>query len=191
MSPLEIVAVLVTVAAVWLTARQIIWCWPLALVSVSLYAVVFFQARLYADMGLQGIYFVLSLYGWWSWLYGGEDRDTLPVTVATWRRRLALAALGAATGLLLGFILQRFTTASVPFLDSSLSSFSIIGQWLQARKILDAWVLWIVLDVVYVGLFVYKGLLLTAGLYAVFLYLAGLGFVSWRRSMGSSGAVSG
>lgn len=187
MSLLEVVAVVVTIAAVWLTARQVIWCWPLALISVSLYAVVFFQAKLYADMGLQAVYFVLALYGWWAWLHGSEEHGELRVSLAGWSTRVGLVVLGALSGLLLGLTLERFTDASLPFMDSSLSSFSIVAQWLQTRKILGAWLLWIALDVFYVGMFVFKGLYLTAGLYAVFLWLASMGFISWRRSMATSG----
>jgi nicotinamide mononucleotide transporter len=186
-TPIEVVAVVVTVAAVWLTTRQVIWCWPLALLSVTLYAVVFLQAKLYADMGLQVVYFVLALYGWWAWLHGGEDRGELRVTTVRWPMRFALLGLGAAAGLVLGLTLERFTNASLPFMDSTLSSFSIIGQWLQTRKILEAWLLWIAVDVFYVGMFIFKGLYLTAGLYALFLYLAAVGFLSWRRSMKTIG----
>lgn len=187
MTPIEVVAVVVTVAAVWLTARQVIWCWPLALLSVTLYAVVFFQAKLYADMGLQVVYFVLALYGWWAWIHGGEARGGLRVTIARWPLRIGLIVLGAASGLALGVALERFTDASLPFMDSTLSSFSIIGQWMQTRKILEAWLLWIAVDVFYVGMFIFKGLMLTAGLYAVFLWLATVGFLSWRRSMKTIG----
>jgi len=183
MTALELVAVVVTVAAVYLTARQIIWCWPLAMVSVTLYAVVFYQARLYADMGLQGIYFALAVYGWWAWLHGGDDHGTLRVSLASWQTRVALLSLGAISGFLLGLTLHRWTDASLPFMDSTLTSFSIIAQWMQTRKLLEAWLLWLAVDVFYVGMFVFKGLFLTAGLYAVFLYLALLGFVAWRRSM--------
>jgi len=183
MSWLELIAVAVTLAAVYLTARQVIWCWPLAMVSVTLYAIVFYRARLYADMGLQTIYFALALYGWWAWLRGGEDHGRLEVSVASWPMRVVLVAAGAVSGLLLGTILHRFTDASLPFMDSTLTSFSIIGQWLQTRKVLEAWLLWIAVDVFYVGMFVFKGLYLTAGLYAIFLYLAAVGFISWRRSM--------
>jgi nicotinamide mononucleotide transporter len=183
MSLLELVAVLVTIAAVYLTARQVIWCWPLAMVSVTLYAVVFFQAKLYADMGLQAIYFALATYGWWAWLRGGEDHGELRVSLASWRLRIGLVVMGTVCGLLLGHTLHRFTHASLPFMDSTLTSFSVIGQWLQTRKILEAWLLWIVVDIFYVGMFIYKQLYLTAGLYAIFLYLATLGFISWRRSM--------
>jgi nicotinamide mononucleotide transporter len=190
MSPLEIIAVVVTLAAVYLTARQVIWCWPLAMVSVTLYAVVFYQAKLYADMGLQGLYFVLSAYGWWAWLHGGEDHAALRVSLASPRLRLFLAGLGAVTGLGLGMLLRRFTDASLPFMDSTLTTFSVVAQWMQTRKLLETWLIWLAVDVLYVGMFLYKGLYPTALLYAVFLYLAGLGFVEWHRSMESSGAVS-
>ena len=190
MTAFELVAVVVTLAAVYLTARQVVWCWPLALVSVSMYAVVFYDARLYADAGLQGVYFALALYGWWAWLHGGEARGELAVTRASRRLKLTLLALGGIGGLALGFGLERWTDASLPFLDSGLSAFSIVGQWMQTRKLLEAWLLWIAVDLVYVGMFVYKGLYLTAGLYTVFLYLALLGFVAWKRSMAPAPGAS-
>ncbi len=179
----ELVAVLVTLAAVYLTTRQVIWCWPLALVSVALYAVVFYQARLYADMGLQGLYFALSIYGWWAWLHGGQDHGALEVTRTSRPMRLALMVIGTAGGLLLGATLNRLTNADLPFMDSLLTSFSVVAQWMQTRKLLEAWLVWLALDVLYVGMFLFKGLVPTAALYAAFLYLAGLGFVQWRRSM--------
>ena len=180
---LELVAVVLTLLAVFLTARQIIWCWPLAMVSVTLYAAVFFQAKLYADMGLQALYFALAMYGWWAWLHGGEDHGGLQVTLASNRARLALVVMGAMVGIVLGQALNRHTDASLPFMDSALTSFSIVGQWMQTRKLLEAWLVWLGVDVFYVGMFIFKGLYLTAGLYAVFLILAVLGFLSWRRTM--------
>ena len=183
MPTLELVAVALTLAAVYLTTRQSIWCWPLGMVSVTLYALVFQQAKLYADMGLQGLYFALAIYGWWAWLRGGEDHGKLRVSLASPRARLLLAALGLVAGLTLGRLLERFTDASLPFMDSLLTSFSVVAQWMQTRKLLEAWLVWLAVDVFYVGMFLYKGLYPTAGLYAVFLYLAVLGFVEWRRSM--------
>jgi len=183
MISLELVAVLLTLLAVFLTARQVIWCWPLAMVSVTLYAVVFFQAKLYADMGLQVLYFGLAIYGWWAWLHGGEGHGELHVTLASNRTRMILALIGGAAAILLGQTLSRHTDASLPFMDSALTSFSIVGQWMQTRKLLDAWLVWLGVDIFYVGMFIFKGLYLTAGLYAVFLILAVLGFLSWRRTM--------
>lgn len=184
MITLELIAVVVTLVAVYLTARQIIWCWPLGLVSVTLYAAVFFQAKLYADMGLQALYFGLAIYGWWAWLHGGEDHGELQVTFASSKMKTALAVIGIVSGVVLGQTLNRFTDASLPFMDSILTSFSIVAQWMQTRKKLEAWLVWLAVDVFYVGMFLYKGLYPTAGLYAVFLYLAVLGYVEWRRSMG-------
>ncbi len=183
MTIFELVAVAVTLRAVWWTARQVIWCWPVALVSVTMYAYIFFQAKLYADMGLQGIYFLLSVYGWWAWLRGGEDRSKLGVSTASWRARTLLLAIGAAVALTLGALLSRLTDASLPFMDSALTAFSLVAQWMMTRKLLESWIVWIAVDVFYVGMFIYKSLYLTAGLYAVFLLLATMGLVEWKRSM--------
>jgi len=185
MSTLEFVAVGATLLAVYLTTRQVIWCWPLSMVSVALYAVVFYQARLYAEVGLQGLYFGLAVYGWWAWRFGGEDRGELRVSATPARVRAGLVIVAALGGAALGQGLSRFTNASLPFLDSLLAAFSIAAQWMQTRKYLEAWLLWIAVDVFYVGMFLYKGLYPTAGLYAAFLYLARMGYIEWRGSMAS------
>ena len=153
------------------------------MVSVTLYALVFRDARLYADMGLQGLYFVLAAYGWWAWLHGGEDRTELNVSRASPRLLVSLGAAALLAAVALGQTLHRFTDASLPFMDSALTTFSIAAQWMQTRKLLESWLVWLAVDIFYVGMFVYKKLYPTAALYAVFLYLAGLGFVEWRRSM--------
>lgn len=183
MISLELVAVALTLVAVYLTTRQVVWCWPLGMVSVTLYAVVFYEARLYADTGLQGLYFALAAYGWWAWLHGGEDHGELRVTATPARLRAVLLVAAALGGILLGQALNRFTDASLPFMDSLLTSFSIAAQWMQTRKLLESWLVWLAVDVLYVGMFLYKELYLTAGLYAIFLGLATMGFLEWRRSM--------
>ncbi len=183
MFSLELVAAVLTLVAVYLTARQIIWCWPLAMVSVTLYAAVFYDARLYADMGLQALYFGLAVYGWWAWLHGGEDHGELEVSLTSSRTRVVLVVVATLGGVLLGQTLTRFTNASLPFMDSMLTSFSIAAQWMQTRKLLESWLVWLAVDVFYVGLFLYKDLYLTARLYTVFLVLAAMGFTQWRRSM--------
>ena len=187
MFSLELVAAALTLVAVYLTARQIIWCWPLAMVSVTLYAAVFYDARLYADMGLQALYFGLAVYGWWAWLHGGEDHGELEVSLTSSRTRVVLVVVATLGGVLLGQTLTRFTNASLPFMDSMLTSFSIAAQWMQTRKLLESWLVWLAVDVFYVGMFLYKDLYLTAGLYTVFLVLAAMGFTQWRRSMRRTG----
>ncbi len=187
MFSLELVAAVLTLVAVYLTARQIIWCWPLAMVSVTLYAAVFYDARLYADMGLQALYFGLAVYGWWAWLHGGEDHGELEVSLTSSRTRVVLVVVATLGGVLLGQTLTRFTNASLPFMDSMLTSFSIAAQWMQTRKLLESWLVWLAVDVFYVGMFLYKDLYLTAGLYTVFLVLAVMGFTQWRGSMRRTG----
>ncbi len=182
MSPLELFAALLGAISVWLSVRQNIWSWPTAIVNVVLYALVFYDAKLYADMGLQVIYAVLSIYGWYEWLYGGAGRTVLHVS-RTGPRLGALLALIAAIGSgVLGVFLHHATDAALPFMDSFLSSTSLVAQWMMTKKLLENWLVWIAVDVLYVGMFIFKGLYLTAGLYAVFLALAVKGYVDWRGS---------
>jgi len=179
----EILAVVFGIISVYLSTREHIWSWPTALVNVALYFVVFLEAKLYADMGLQVVYFALSLYGWYEWLYGGENRTELHVSRTTRSLGVRLLVIGVATAALLGTILARFTDAALPYLDSATTSTSLVAQWMMTRKILENWAVWAVVDVVYVGMFIYKRLYLTAGLYTVFLVLAVMGFFQWRRSL--------
>jgi nicotinamide mononucleotide transporter len=188
MDPVELAAVVFGVVSVYLSVRENVLSWPTAIVNVGLYTLVFFRAKLYADMGLQVFYLAVSFYGWWAWLHGGRERTALLVTRTPRRVLLGLGVAGALFSLALGALLRRTTDAALPFLDSALSSFSIVAQVMMTRKWLENWALWIALDVVYVGMFVFKRLYLTAGLYAVFLALAVLGARVWRRSLASATA---
>jgi nicotinamide mononucleotide transporter len=182
-TPLELFAALLGAVSVWLSVRQNIWSWPTAIVNVVLYAIVFYEAKLYADMGLQVIYAILSIYGWYEWLYGGAGRTELHVTRTGPRRAALLALIAAAGSAILGVVLHRATDAALPFMDSFLSSTSLVAQWMMTKKLLENWLVWIAVDVLYVGMFIFKGLYLTAGLYAVFLGLAVKGYIDWRRSI--------
>ncbi|HEX9565241.1 MAG TPA: nicotinamide riboside transporter PnuC [Gemmatimonadaceae bacterium] len=182
MAPLEAVAAVFGVISVFLSTRQNIWSWPTAIVNVGLYAVVFFDGRLYGQMGLQAVYLALSVYGWYQWRFGGADRGVLRVTRAGPRLLAGLLALNLVAWLLLAAVLHR-TDAALPYLDALLATTSLVAQWMMTRKILETWLLWIVVDIVYVPMFVTQQLYATAGLYAVFLGLATLGFRDWRRSV--------
>ena len=188
MSPLELFAALIGAISVWLSVRQNIWSWPTAIINVVLYAIVFYEAKLYADMGLQVIYAILSIYGWYEWLYGGEGRTELRVSRTGPRLGALLALIAAAGSAILGVFLHRATDAALPFMDSFLSSTSLVAQWMMTKKLLENWLVWIGVDVLYVGMFIFKGLFLTAALYAVFLALAVKGYIDWRRSMAAQSA---
>jgi len=186
LDPLEVAGFLTGAIAVYLTAKEIVWCWPVGLVNVGLYTLVFWNAKLYADAGLQVVYAVLCLVGWWQWGRGGPGFGALHVTRSTPVELGVLAAVGAAGTLLLGTFLHRATDASFPYLDSALTSFSLVAQGMQTRKRFESWALWIAVDVVYVGMYLVKQLRLTAVLYAVFIALAVLGHREWKRSLSAA-----
>jgi len=181
-SALEVIAAAFGVISVYLSTRQNIWSWPTAIVNVALYTVVFFQGRLYGQMGLQPIYLALSVYGWYQWLHGGEQHTELRVSRASPRLLGALAALNLVLWLVLAAVLRQ-TDAALPWLDALLTTTSLVAQWMMTRKILENWLIWIAVDVVYVPMFVSQGLYATAVLYAAFLVLAVMGYVEWRRSL--------
>jgi nicotinamide mononucleotide transporter len=183
MNPFEIVGVVTGILGVWLTTRQKIWCWPVGLISVVAFIVVFFRAKLYAAMGLQFVYVALIGYGWYSWLHGGAGHQALLVSRLPRPLLAILALIGAGGSLVLGFWLGRSTDEALPYIDGLTTSFSLVAQWMQARKYLENWLVWVVVDVVYVGMSLSRGLTLTAGLYAVYICLALLGLRDWRRSM--------
>ncbi|RQS67439.1 nicotinamide riboside transporter PnuC [Burkholderia sp. Bp8963] len=191
MSALEIAGVIVSALAIWLTAKRRMLCWPVGLASVALYGWIFFDAKLYSDMLLQGAFAVLQVYGWRRWLaqrtHDAERGDAshgavVPVTglkPAMVVPDLIAAVVGSA---LLGGMMARWTDAALPFVDASLTAFSLVAQYWTARRYIASWGLWIVVNVVYVGMFVIKELYLTAGLYALFIGLAVVGWRDWRRT---------
>jgi nicotinamide mononucleotide transporter len=182
-NPFEVVGVITGVLGVWLTTRQKIWCWPVGMVSVACFVEVFFGARLYGAMALQGVYMLLLAYGWHAWRRGGDGRAALRVTRVAPGLAAALAAVGAVASAAGGLWLGARTNEALPWLDGFTTSFSLVAQWMQARKMLENWLVWVVVDLAYVGMSLSQGLTLTAGLYAVYVGLAALGYRDWRRSM--------
>jgi nicotinamide mononucleotide transporter len=180
MSGLELFAAALGVIAVWLTVKQNPWCWPIGLVMVLLYSWIFFEVKLYSDMLLQVIYAALQLYGWWQWTRAGEARHGRHVSQLGTRSMLRDLAGGAVGSLLLGAAMAHWTDAAQPWLDAALSGFSLVAQLWMAQKRVQCWPLWISLDVIFVGLFLYKGLYLTAVLYGLFTLLAVQGWREWR-----------
>lgn len=181
MSPLEIVATVFGLLCVALTVRQHIWCWPTGLVQVILYIFIFYQAKLYSDSFLQVIYVFFQFYGWWHWLHGGRERTSAPITQLSPRALLGYTLAGILGSLLWGFGMARFTDAALPYADAFVVVFSLVAQWLLARKVLESWHFWIAVDVLAIGVYFLKKLYLTSGLYAVFLVLAVLGLLAWRK----------
>lgn len=183
MSVIEIVAVCFGVACVWLTIRQNIWCWPTGLVQVVLFIWIFYQAKLYSDVMLHVVYVVLGFYGWWYWLHGGREAKQPPVTRLPSKHLVLWIMLGAAGTAALGGAMARYTDAALPYWDAATTVLSLVAQYLLARKVLENWEFWIVVDVIAVGVYLTKELYLTSGLYAVFLILAVIGLITWMRNL--------
>ena len=133
--------------------------------------------------GLQAIYIVLSLYGWYYWLRGGPRGDAAPVVRLGLRAGFVLGVLGAAGATGVGYGLATWTDADLPYWDATTTAFSLVGQWLLAKKVLENWLVWIAVDVLYVGIYVYKELYLTAGLFGLYTVLAVAGFFAWRKTV--------
>lgn len=180
MSGLELFAAALGVIAVWLTVKQNPWCWPIGLVMVLLYSWIFFEVKLYSDMLLQVVYAALQLYGWWQWTRFGETTHGREVSRLDTRSVAMSLAIGAIGSLLLGAAMANWTDAAQPWLDAALTGFSLVAQVWMAQKRVQCWPLWIALDVIFVGLFIYKDLYLTAALYGLFTVIALQGWREWR-----------
>jgi nicotinamide mononucleotide transporter len=185
MTPLEIAAALASAIGIWLTTRRKLSSWPVTLLACILYALVFQREKLYSDMLLQFVYFAFGIYGWWNWWRGLKAEGTVRVEPLS-SRALALGiVIGAVGSFLLGFLMVRYTDAALPFIDASLTSFSLIAQFWATRKYIANWWLWIVIDSLEIGVFLYKHLYLTAALFAFFVFLAVLGLRAWQKALES------
>ena len=167
---------------VWLTVKENVWNWPIGIANEIAYIVVFWKARLFADMGLQWVYLVLSIAGWYLWLYGGEHKSKLAVSRIHPRMASFLTALTLVFTLGMTIFL-RSVNDSAPFWDALTTGMSLSAQFMLTRKSFENWHVWLAADVIYVGLYISKHLYLTAILYAVFCVMCLFGMRDWRRSM--------
>ncbi|THA32635.1 nicotinamide riboside transporter PnuC [Streptomyces sp. A1547] len=190
MSWTEILGFATGALCVWLVARQHVANWPIGIANNVFFIVLFAQAGLYADAGLQIVFIALAAYGWWSWTHGGGpgSSEALPVRRTTRTEWAVLAAAGAVGVLGLTLLLSRVTDSTVPFWDALTTGLSLMATYGQCRKLVESWWLWIAADLVYIPLYAYKGLYLTSALYVGFLALCVVGLLGWRRTLPARGA---
>ena len=177
----EVLGFITGAVSVWLTVKQNVWNWPIGIANSAFYVIVFFHARLFADSSLNVLYVALGFLGWYWWLKGGEHRTALKVGRVSKLSALVLAAVGLAGTAGMAVFLASIHD-SAPFLDALTTVLSLIAEYMLARKLLENWGVWITADVIYIGLYTYRSLYLTAILYALFLTMCIVGVVSWRRT---------
>lgn len=185
---LEWSAALCSILGVWLMAQRRMVAWPVGLLSVALYALVFAEAKLYSDTLLQLAFAVFLVYGWINWRRHNADEGSVRIVPLSRSKMLRDLGIGLLGGIALGAGMHSFTDASLPWLDAILTGLSLVAQWWQARRHTATWWLWIVVDVVYVGAYLFKSLHVTAALYVFFLGLAVIGLRAWSAAAHTSTA---
>jgi nicotinamide mononucleotide transporter len=178
---IEILASILGVVNIVLLVRRSIWNYPFGIVMVTMYGVVFFQARLFSDALLQVFFFVVQLYGWWIWYHARDTAGLVKVEMMSARSRLLWLAVIVVTSVAEGWYLANYTSDSAPWMDANTTAMSVVAQYLLSIRKIENWILWIVTDVVQIGLYYWKGLYPTTGLYILFLILSCVGLYEWLR----------
>ncbi|MCE4562741.1 nicotinamide mononucleotide transporter [Maribellus sp. CM-23] len=181
----EVLGAILGMIYIFFSIRQNIFTWPTGLISSFLYVIVFFDVKLYADMGLQVYYVVISLYGWYFWMKGKKPdaQAQVPVRLTTSKLRYMLVAASVVLYALILFILKNFTDSDVPYLDSLTTALSIVATWMLAKKYVEHWLIWIFVDAVSAGLYVYKGLWATVILFSIYTFMAIYGYFAWKKDL--------
>jgi nicotinamide mononucleotide transporter len=179
---LDWTAAIVSMAGVAMMGRRWMIAWPVGLLSVALYALVFIEARLYSDTLLQVAFGAFLVYGWLSWRRHAVEDGAIVIAPLSARHAWRDLGIGVVSGIALGAAMHTFTDAALPWLDALLAALSLVAQWWQARRHVAAWWLWILVDVVYVGMYLVKSLHVTAVLYLVFVGLAVMGLRAWSAA---------
>jgi nicotinamide mononucleotide transporter len=177
----EVIGVITGLICVYLAAKNNIWNWPVAIISVGIYIFIFWHAKLYADMGLQFYFMATNIYGWYFWSRKPKTEAKVPVLKISQTEIIySVPAIILFTGLL-GILLKKNTDAAFPYIDSFCTACSLLAQFFLARKVLENWLIWIFVDVIYVGVYTYKGLHLTAIMYAIYIVITTMGYIDWRK----------
>ncbi|NCD70278.1 nicotinamide riboside transporter PnuC [Mucilaginibacter agri] len=191
---IELIGVITGLLCVYLAAVNNIWNWPLAIISVTLYIFIFFEARLYADMGLQFYFLGANIYGWYFWSHRKAPEVKVPVVSITTKQIIwtviAIAIITPSLGYTLIALAPKlhYKPAAYPYLDSFCTAVSLIAQFFMARKIYQNWLMWVFVDIIYVGVYIVKHLQPTAFMYAVYAIIALVGYLDWRKEYRKQGA---
>jgi nicotinamide mononucleotide transporter len=168
---------------VLLAAIENVWCWLFGIFSSALSVYLCYEGKLFLESGLSIFYVIIGAYGWYQWLYGSGEKKELEVVSASLQKNFAYILIAVLLWIPLGFIAQKFSTQAMPYLDAFITAFSIIATWMTAKKILENWIYWIVIDAFAVVLYSYRGFYLIGLLYIIYTILAAAGYFSWRKKI--------
>lgn len=190
---LQLAGIVLGLLYLWLEYRANIWLWAVSIVMPVVHGVLYYRSGLYADMAMNVYYVIAGFYGWIVWLRGSggkSDKLALRISSTPWRLGVILTVVGAVVWAAIYFILVRYTDSTVPVLDSLTTAMSIVALWMLSRKYLEQWLVWLAVDAISCGLYIYKGIPFTAGLYGLYTILAVAGYMRWRRVMLSEQAAA-
>ena len=179
---IETLAFVISIAGIWLTAKEKILNWPVNIVASGLYIYLFYMDALYGDAALNGFFVVMCAYGWYEWVYGGKGHTELHVSNITMRAAGLLTILTLPMSFALGLILSH-TKSTVPYWDGITTALSLAATWMAARKLIENWLVWIFTDIIYVVMYIIKELYITSVLYFIFILLAVYGYMEWKKQL--------
>lgn len=181
-SHLEIVAVAFGLVYIVLAAKENSWCWPAAFIGTGTSVILFWDGKIYMESLLNIYYLLMAVYGWWQWRYGGDEQSTLTISRFSIRQHGVAILLVATATLISGYWLSLKTDAALPYLDSFTTWSAVVTTWMVTRKVLENWLYWILINSAAIYLFVERGFLLYAVLYALYIVIAVFGYKQWRHS---------
>jgi nicotinamide mononucleotide transporter len=178
---IETIAVIFGILSVWYARKESILVFPTGIVSVFLYVFICIEAKLYADMGINAFYFIMSVYGWYNWTHQNGKAEEREISRTSKKEKgLIVIALISFFGILY-YVLSHYTDSNVPLFDSATTSIFLVGMWLMALKKVENWTFWIVGDLISIPLYSYKGLVLSSFQFVIFLIIAVMGLIEWRK----------
>jgi nicotinamide mononucleotide transporter len=168
---------------IFLVALENSWGWLFGIISSLLSIYLCYSGKLFLESGLNVFYVIIGIYGWYQWLYGSKERTELPITYLSTRNNLLLILLGAIAWIPFGYIAEKYSTQVLPYMDAFITAFSLVATWMTAKKIIENWLYWIIIDGLSIFLFAYRGFYLLSLLYIIYTILAAAGYISWRKKM--------
>ncbi len=182
----EITGVIFGFISVYFAARESVWSWPTGIISVVVYTVFYFQITLYASMYLQFFFFASCIYGWYEWMFGGENKTKLKITKISSRHAWILFLLFVILSFAFGYIFDGYSDDHIPYMDALVTSLSVVAQWMLNKKIIENWLVWIVADAAYAAVHLYMENYPSAFLYIGYLFFATAGYILWKKTFNNS-----